>query len=296
MQVRWIEDFLALVESGSFSKAAKSRNISQPALSRHIQSLEEWLTTTLIHRNEQGVRLTNAGKIFLKFAKDMTESIYTMRSILSRENQSNDATIRFSVSHSLSMSYFPIFLNELKEKLGVSKTHVKAVNSNEGINDLTDDISDLLLIYHHPLLPIHINKSNYKYIVLKEELFAPFKKQGSDILQNEKIPLLSYSNGTYLGLIQEAILLKINRHDIFEKTFDTEMSQSIKAMIKEGHGIGWLPVSCAEDEIEQNKLELITNKDWSTKVEIRMYGKKETLNDLIQEIWMLCETQSIHST
>ena len=47
LDLDWLEDFLALAESGNFSRAAKARNIAQPAFSRHIKSLEEWVGVDL---------------------------------------------------------------------------------------------------------------------------------------------------------------------------------------------------------------------------------------------------------
>lgn len=43
MDIKWIEDFLVLAEQGSFTKAAETRFVTQPAFSRRIRSLETWL-------------------------------------------------------------------------------------------------------------------------------------------------------------------------------------------------------------------------------------------------------------
>ena len=47
MELKWLDDYLALIETGSFSAAAEKRHVSQPAFSRRIQQLEEWLGVTL---------------------------------------------------------------------------------------------------------------------------------------------------------------------------------------------------------------------------------------------------------
>ena len=43
LDLEWLEDFLALAETGNFSRAAEARSIAQPAFSRHIRALEEWV-------------------------------------------------------------------------------------------------------------------------------------------------------------------------------------------------------------------------------------------------------------
>ena len=47
MNLSWLEDFLALAASGNFSRAAQERHMTQPAFSRRIRALEEWLGATL---------------------------------------------------------------------------------------------------------------------------------------------------------------------------------------------------------------------------------------------------------
>ena len=50
MELTWIEDFLALQRTQNFTEAAAQRCTTQPAFSRRVQQLEEWLGTTLFDR------------------------------------------------------------------------------------------------------------------------------------------------------------------------------------------------------------------------------------------------------
>lgn len=65
--------FKAVADKRSFSQAAKSLHISQPAISLQIQSLEESLGARLFDRNNKRVVLTQAGKTFYKFATQIIE-------------------------------------------------------------------------------------------------------------------------------------------------------------------------------------------------------------------------------
>ena len=53
MNLTWLEDFLALAASGNFSRAAEERHMTQPAFSRRVRALEEWLGAELFDRSEQ---------------------------------------------------------------------------------------------------------------------------------------------------------------------------------------------------------------------------------------------------
>ncbi|MFT5706754.1 MAG: DNA-binding transcriptional LysR family regulator, partial [Oceanospirillaceae bacterium] len=64
MELKWLKDYIALVEQGSFSKAAATRFVTQPAFSRRIRSLEAWMGTSLVERNQYPLVLTPAGDAF----------------------------------------------------------------------------------------------------------------------------------------------------------------------------------------------------------------------------------------
>ncbi|OJU48149.1 MAG: hypothetical protein BGO03_17140 [Mesorhizobium sp. 61-13] len=63
VEIRHIQAFLAVASELHFGRAAEKLNVAQPALSRTIQNLEEFLTVQLFERNTRTVRLTEAGKI-----------------------------------------------------------------------------------------------------------------------------------------------------------------------------------------------------------------------------------------
>lgn len=64
MELKWLEDFISLAETRSFSRSAELRHVTQPAFSRRIQSLEAWLGNELIDRSSYPTRLTPAGEVF----------------------------------------------------------------------------------------------------------------------------------------------------------------------------------------------------------------------------------------
>ena len=75
MTVMELRCFIAVAQQLSYMKAAKSLYISQPAVSRHIISLEKELGTILLNRSKQSVSLTAAGTRFLSEAEDIIERI-----------------------------------------------------------------------------------------------------------------------------------------------------------------------------------------------------------------------------
>jgi hypothetical protein len=63
-ELQGIQAFVKIAEIGCFTKASQFLHISQPALTRRIQKLEESLGTTLFERSTRSVKLTTVGRVF----------------------------------------------------------------------------------------------------------------------------------------------------------------------------------------------------------------------------------------
>jgi LysR family nitrogen assimilation transcriptional regulator len=75
MNLRQIEFFIHVAESGSFSRASAMVGLTQPAVSRQVSALERELRLRLLHRNGRGVVLTDAGERFLVYARGILHQL-----------------------------------------------------------------------------------------------------------------------------------------------------------------------------------------------------------------------------
>jgi DNA-binding transcriptional LysR family regulator len=89
MDTKWFEDFLAVVEEGGFTRAAERRAVSQPAFSRRIKALEDWVGASLFDRATHSVTLTAAGERLLPAAEEILRRLK-----ISRTDASNAAPTR----------------------------------------------------------------------------------------------------------------------------------------------------------------------------------------------------------
>ena len=94
-----IEAFIELSETNSFAKAANNLSLSQPALSRRIQKLEQELGTTLFDRTTRKVQLSYSGRNFYDRARGIIEAVKTATKTLN-ENYSFPSIIKIGVVHS----------------------------------------------------------------------------------------------------------------------------------------------------------------------------------------------------
>src|SRR5690349_3817802 len=107
MDIGLLRDFVALAELGNFSRAAEARNVTQPAFSRRIRTLEGWVGVDLFHRGAQGVSLTDAGNEFRRGADELIRRIEQLREETREAGGKNVTALRFASTHALSFSFFP---------------------------------------------------------------------------------------------------------------------------------------------------------------------------------------------
>jgi LysR family nitrogen assimilation transcriptional regulator len=90
VEFRQLKYFIAIVEAGSFSKAAIHANVVQSALSQQIAALETELAASLLVRSAHGVSPTMAGELFYQHAQHLLRQVEHAKSVIRRcDNQPN---------------------------------------------------------------------------------------------------------------------------------------------------------------------------------------------------------------
>lgn len=284
METKWLEDFISLAETHSFSRSAELRHVTQPAFSRRIQSLEAWLGADLIDRTSYPTRLTPAGEVFYEQALEMLGQINNARALLRGKRPTAHTTVDFAVPHTLSLTYMPKWMTELESGFGPLHTRLMALNVHDAVMTMVEGGCDLLLCYHHPRQPVQLDASRYDMLTLGSEAlraYARRNKDGTPQLQlpgNAKSPLpfLSYTSNAYLGRMVELILSDAKRPLHLEKRYETDMAEGLKMMALEGRGIAFLPESAVTREVKQKQLARADGGQpaWEVNMEIRLYRER----------------------
>lgn len=136
MDLKWLEDFLNLVETKSFSASARNRNVTQSAFSRRIRSLELWLGADLLDRSTYPIRLTNDGRAFRESAEEIVRLIYQGRAGLGGRSAAERpaASIAITALHSLTLTFLPRWLTGVRGQVGEIAT-ARAARTGVGPTD-----------------------------------------------------------------------------------------------------------------------------------------------------------------
>ena len=262
METKWFEDFVSLAETRSFSRSAQLRHVTQPAFSRRIQSLEAWAGTDLVDRSSYPTRLTPAGETLYDQALEMLQALQSTRAMMRGHTAAGQDVIEFAVPHTLAFTFFPAWVSALRENFGPIKSRLIALNVHDAVMRLVEGSCDLLIAYHHPSQPNQLDTERYEMVSLGEEVVAPYVKPGVDgeplyLLPGSAgrpLPYLGYAPGAYLGQMVELILKQSSTPIHFDRVYETDMAEGLKAMALEGHGVAFLPFSAVERDLLAKKL------------------------------------------
>ena len=141
MDTKWLEDFVSLAETRSFSRSAQLRHVTQPAFSRRIQALEAWAGTDLVDRSAYPTRLTPAGETFHSQALEMLDALQATRNLMRSHQAAGQDMIEFAVPHTLAFTFFPHWWMDLKTDLragpgpgfGALKSRLTASNVHDAV-------------------------------------------------------------------------------------------------------------------------------------------------------------------
>lgn len=290
METKWLEDFVSLAETRSFSRSAQLRHVTQPAFSRRIQSLEAWAGTDLVDRSSYPTRLTPAGETLYDQSMEILQSLQTTRAMLRGYTSAAKDVIEFAVPHTLAFTFFPAWVSSLRETFGPIKSRLIALNVHDAVMRLVEGSCDLLIAYYHPSQPFQLDSDRYEMVSLGEEVVAPYVKpgiNGAPLYQlpgraGHPLPYLGYAPGAYLGQMVELILKQAPTAVHFDRVYETDMAEGLKAMALEGHGIAFLPHSAVKKELRTKRLVSALApqaKGLEITMDVRVYRERPVLRE-----------------
>ena len=262
METKWLEDFVSLAETRSFSRSAQLRHVTQPAFSRRIQSLEAWAGTDLVDRSSYPTRLTPAGETLYDQSLEMLQSLQSTRAMLRGHTAAGQDFIEFAVPHTLAFTFFPAWVSSLRENFGPIKSRLIALNVHDAVMRLVEGSCDLLIAYHHSAQPFQLDADRYEMVSLGEEVIAPYARadaNGEPLFRlpgriEQPLPYLGYAPGAYMGQVVDLMLKESGMAMHLDRVYETDMAEGLKAMALEGHGIAFLPQSAIRKELRTKKL------------------------------------------
>lgn len=288
------EDFLALASSGNFSRAAEERHMTQPAFSRRIRALEEWIGADLFNRSTQPATLTDTGNWFESVAKDMLTRAARIPGEARAFNEANSNTLRIASTHALSFTFMPSWLRSLESKITIGQVQLVSDVMQRCEALLLESQVQFLLTHSHSNVEGALDKEKYPFAVVGKDTLIPVSapnKAGNPQFTLDKataknpIRLLSYSQESGIGRIVNEMHNKLTDSLPTQNIFTAHLASVLRTMALDARGIAWLPETLIAEDVANGKLVEAAPHNWCIEMEIRLYRDKATMSKAGELFW-----------
>lgn len=270
----------------SFTKAATELFITQPAVSKHIQELEEQYKIKLFERNGSRIALTNAGEVLLKHTKNIFEIYREIDFDMSALINQQQGLLRLGASTTISQYIIPPLLARFHQKLQDIKVNL--------LNGNTEQIENALL---NKEIEIGIVEGQSKNPAIK---YTEFLKDELVLVCNSKNPLAQKEEIRPEDLKSMSFVLREQGSGTLEvieyalKPFDIKLSQlkiemqlgsteSIKSYLMNSDCVAFISIHAIEKELKNQEMIILDIKDLSMErffYIITLQGKADSLSEL----------------
>jgi DNA-binding transcriptional LysR family regulator len=154
VELRHLRYFAAVAENQSFRLAAERINVTQPAITRQIQDLEQMLGARLFDRTPQGVKLTVAGELFLREVRKSLGILESATRAVRRVASGLQGTLRIGVVENASWDgLVPNAFNSFQREAPEVSIHLAPMNTPEQVAEIIAGRLDGGFIYTYGALP-----------------------------------------------------------------------------------------------------------------------------------------------
>lgn len=256
MNMNQLETFMMIVKTMSFRKTAERLNLTQPAVSAQIRSLEEELDTTLIVR-QQPISLTEAGVVFAEEAGIILDHMEQLKQRLSDMKQTPQGHIHIGTTTSIAMQILPRVLSYVQNQYPLIKTTIHSMPSTQirtNVENGTIDLGIGYLLEKNPHFETSIlYYDSFELVVSPQHPLSRITLAHAENLRNVPFIMLSPETAGRKFADQVFERLQIQPDIIMELS----SSEEVKRMVELNLGAAIISKRSVSAEIRRGTLKVI---------------------------------------
>ena len=288
VDLRSLLDFLDLARTGNYSASARNRSISQPALTRRIQRLEEWVGRLLFDRSATPLRMTSTGEEFRPLAARIVEELEAFRQHAALDG--GKGALRCMAIHSLGTAFLPGWLSDGAGGRLHSMPAISFGTYNQCFAALRENEIDVALLYY----TARVRESRFKGLhrqLIGTETFIPVacvdyaKKIDGWCKAGAAVPVIvELSRDNYLGKALSSAFDHCKRRLGYLRGPVAMRIDAARGLVDAGCGIGWLPESMVRVELAAGRLCRVENRVPRVELDVVFIAASEAKLALIAEL------------
>lgn len=260
MRLEWLEDILAVAETGSLSEAAERRNLTQSAFSRRVRAIEDHVGVPLFDRARKPLQLQpttiDQHDQIARLANDLRQLVFDLR----RGSNASINRVVFASQHALTTSLTPDLLRWIGTRAPDVYVRLRSANQDECFGLVLSRQADLAFVYRVQGEEHLIEADFIETLVLGQDRLIPVFSPRStgdlnDRFQSGEVPLIAYPGEVFLGQVMNThILPKVRGMARLAPKAETALTLAALELATVGIGVAWVPSSLASPHLDEGRL------------------------------------------
>lgn len=256
MNISQLETLLTISKTLSFRKAGEVLNLTQPAVSAQIKSLEDEFKVVLVDRNHP-VTLTDRGRVFLEHAERILSIVEELKQKLSDLDQIPQGHISLGTTTSIAIQILPRVLSYFQNQYPLIKTSIQSMSSSQVLASVENGAVDIGIGYLTERSP-HVETSilyydTFELVVSPSHPLARVERVTLDMLKD--VPLIMLSPDTLGRRFVDRVLQE--HHLTPNVAMELGSSEEVKRMAELNLGAAVVSKLSIAGELKRGTLKMI---------------------------------------
>ena len=264
MRLDWLEDILAVAETGSLQVAAEKRRLSQSAFSRRLRAIETGLDVTLFDRSARPTRLLPHVQEQTERMRDLAAGLRDLTVSLRDMERTRRRRLVLAAQHAITTATAPLLVERLAS-LDL-EIRLRSANREECLALLMTREVDVALVYdvagEAPLLGVEFMER----VRIGDERLIPVCASGAMERLNAgfgrgELPVIAYPGEMFMGAVQRRLVFPaLSRFIRPSICMETELTLAALQFARTGFGVAWIPRSLVTEDLARETMRELSNR------------------------------------
>ena len=302
MRLDWLEDILAVADTGSFTEAAERRHLTASAFSRRIQLIEDSLGVELFDRSHKPIQLQPTTEENKAEIARLVGSLRQLAHDLQRSSRLSGNRVVIASQHALTAAFTPPVLRAIENHRSDLYIRLRSANHDDCYSLLLSRQADFALLYELPSESLGPEATYIERVTMGADRLIPvFSAQEKSSLNQRyargELPVIAYPNDVFLGQVMDRTILPRVRSQVDAvPRVETALTLAALEFAASAIGVAWVPASLATKRIEAGEVHDLSSTLPNSNLTITAVRLREETSPSEDIIWsLLKDLEPTHS-
>lgn len=289
MRLEWLEDILAVAETGSMIRAAEQRFLTQSAFSRRLRMIEQQLGVELFDRSRKPAELRPTVKERCNEMRSLADSLRRLHSDLRHGSGLEQTRIVIASQHAITTAIAPLLVQAIVQPSDID-IRLRSANREDCYALLLTRQADFMLFYSTERHPLAVDRTFIETCLLEQEELVPVfakhaKGQLLSAIKRREVPVVLYPRDVFLGkVVRDEIWPRLD-FGMFKSRAETALTVAALQFALMGEAVAWLPRSLARSHLDRGDLEDFSGLFGFAEIELNVARLNVSSSNYSAAIW-----------